>query len=299
MIINFIIACIVLLSLACVVGMIYRLRQQPSVVVSTRDYCKLMGSGIVAFIADAIGIGSFAVNVALAKLLGTFKDEELPAINNGAQVVPGAIESLFFMQMIDVDITTLVTLVVGTCIGGLIGGSVVTRLSTQAIRLSMMCCFLLIIGLLLGHQFQLLPMTGDAMELHSWKLGLGFVAMVVCGGLTSVGIGLFALVQGVLFLLNVSPLVAFPIMTTAGAMQQPLTTLVFLQKNKIPMKKTLILSLGGCVGVAIILPIFKLFTTSWLHFLLMLILIYNFIAISRAYFRNKAQKAQALVANPT
>ena len=299
MTINIIIACVLLLTFACGVGMIYRFRQQPCVFVSTADYCKLIGSGIVAFIADTIGVGSFAVNIAFAKLLGTFKDEELPAINNGAQVVPGAIESLFFMQIIDVDITTLVTLVVGTCLGGLLGGSVVSRLSTQAIRLSMMCCFLLIIGLLLGNQLQLLPMTGDAMELQSWKLVVGFVAMIVCGCLTSVGIGLFALVQGVLFLLNVSPLVAFPIMTTAGAMQQPLTTMVFLQKNKIPMKKTLILSFGGCLGVALTLPIFKLLTTSWLHTLLLLILIYNFIAISRTYFRNKATKAEALAASAT
>ena len=64
------------------------------------DYIKLGLSGIVAFIADTLGIGSFAVNVAMAKLLGTFPDEELPAVNNGAQVIPGTIESLFFMQIL-------------------------------------------------------------------------------------------------------------------------------------------------------------------------------------------------------
>ncbi len=76
--------------------------------------------------------------------------------------------------------------------------------------------------------------------------------MIICGALTSVGIGLFVMVQGVLFLLNVSPVVAFPIMMTAGAMQQPLTTLVFVQQNKIPLKKTLILSLAGCIGVLLL-----------------------------------------------
>ena len=86
-----------------------------------------------------------------------------------------------------------------------------------------------------------MPIGGDLVALDSWNLILGFFAMVICGALTSVGIGLFALVQAVLFLLNVSPAVAFPIMTTAGAMQQPLTTLVFVQQNKIPLKKTLIL----------------------------------------------------------
>ena len=169
----------------------------------------------------------------------------------------------------------------------MIGGAVVSRLSKQAIRLAMMCCFLLIIGLLLCSQFHLLPMDGDVVELHSWKLIVGFAAMIICGALTSVGIGLFVMVQGVLFLLSVSPLIAFPIMMTAGAMQQPLTTLVFLQQKKIPLKKTLVLSLAGCLGVFITLPIFSHLTITWLHSLLVVILIYNFFAIGRTYLRSR------------
>lgn len=267
--------------------MAYQWKHEPDVSLTWLDYCKLAGSGIIAFIADTLGVGSFAVNVALAKLLGTFPDDELPAMNNGAQVIPGTIESLFFMQLIEVDLTTLVTLVTGTCIGGLLGGMVVSRLSKQAIRLSMLCCFLLIIGLLICHQFRLLPVGGDVTELHSWKLMVGFLAMILCGALTSVGIGLFVMVQGVLFLLNVSPLIAFPIMTTAGAMQQPLTTMVFLQQRKIPLKKTLVLSLFGCVGVLMTLPLFRHLTISWLHSLLLVIMIYNFIAIGRTYLLSR------------
>jgi len=279
--------CTVLLTLFCVGVMIYKLKRQPAVHVSAMDYCKLIGSGMVAFIADTIGMGSFAVNIFMAELLGTFHDEELPAMNNGAQVIPGVIESLFFMQTIDVDLTTLITLIAGTCLGGVIGGSVVSRLSKQAIRLAMICCFTLIIGLLLCRQLHLFPIGGDLTALHSWKLVLGFGGTMLCGMLTSVGIGLFVMVQAVLFLLGVSPLVAFPIMTTAGAMQQPLTTLAFLQKDKIPLKKTLILSLGGCVGVFIALLIFKHLTITWLHSLLILIVTYNLIAVSRTYLRSK------------
>lgn len=290
MAITFIIISILILSIICVAVMFYQLKRQPAVTLSVLDYLKLTGSGVVAFVADTLGIGSFAVNIALAKLLGTFHDEELPAVNNGAQVIPGTIESLFFMQIIEVDLTTLLTLVAGTCLGGIIGGSVVSRLSKQAIRLAMMGCFVLIICLLLCHQFRILPVGGDVAALHSWKLIVGFGAMVVCGALTSVGIGLFAMVQGVLFLLNVSPAVAFPIMTTAGAMQQPLTTLAFLQQKKIPLKRTLILSFGGCLGVLMILPIFKYLTVTWLHSLLLMILFYNLFAIGRTYLRTRAAK---------
>lgn len=278
---------VLVLTLACVGAMLFHLKDQPGVKVSWSDGFKLVGSGVIAFIADTVGVGSFAVNVALAKALGTFRDEELPAMLNGAQVIPGMIESFFFMNAVDVDLTTLLTLVAGTCVGGLLGGGVVSRLSQQAIRLSMMGCFLLIMGLLAARAGHVFPAGGDVMSLHAWTLVLGFVGMAVCGALTSVGIGLFAMVQGVLFLLNMSPVVAFPIMMTAGAMQQPLTTLVFVKQGKIPLKRTLILSLGGCLGVAIILPLFHYLTVGNLHFLLFLILAYNLIAITRTYLRTR------------
>ncbi|MCL9683141.1 sulfite exporter TauE/SafE family protein [Legionella maioricensis] len=276
---------ILILSLFCVAVMVLKLSRQPSEPLSSIQCIKLVASGVVAFIADTLGVGSFAVNVALAKLLGTFRDDELPAVNNGAQVIPGTIESLFFMHLVDVDLTTLLTLVAGTCVGGLLGGFVVSQLSKQAIRLAMICSFALIIVLLISHQFRLLPVGGELTELHSWKLIIGFFALVICGALTSVGVGLFVMVQGVLFLMNVSPVVAFPIMTTAGAMQQPLTTLVFLQKDKIPLKKTMILSLSGCLGVLITIPVFTQLTITWLHLLLLFILIYNLFAIGHTYLK--------------
>lgn len=285
---------IIILSLICVLVMIYKLRHQGPTPVSFIVSVKLFFSGIIAFVADTLGVGSFAVNVALAKLLGTFRDDELPAVNNGAQVIPGAIESLFFMHLVDVDLKTLITLVAGTCVGGLLGGFVVSKLSKQAIRLAMVCSFMLIIILLVCHTLRILPVGGELTELHSWKLLLGFCALVICGALTSVGIGLFVMVQGVLFIMNISPAVAFPIMTTAGAMQQPLTTLVFLQQDKIPLKKTLILSLSGCLGVLITIPIFSKLTITWLHFLLLGILIYNFITIGNAYLKERFIKKSAL-----
>ncbi|KTD18799.1 integral membrane protein [Legionella lansingensis] len=292
MAITLIIFSILVLSTICVAAMCYELTRQPAVRLSALDYVKLTFSGIIAFIADTLGVGSFAVNVALAKLLGTFHDDELPSVNNGAQVIPGTIESFFFMYFVDVDLTTLLTLVLGTCVGGLIGGNVVSRLSKQAIRLGMICSFVAIIALLICHQFRLMPVGGELVELHSWKLVIGFFALVLCGIVTSVGgIGLFVMVQAVLFVLNVSPAVAFPIMTTAGAMQQPITTLVFVQHNKIPLKKTLILSLAGCIGVFITMPIFTKLAVTWLHSLLLFILLFNLYVISRTYLRARLKKS--------
>ena len=289
MIIQLMFLSIILFSVYCAGSMIYKLFQQPNIHLSLLDYFKLSISGILAFISDTVGMGSFAVNIALAKCLNAFQDDELPAMNNGAQVIPGMLESMLFMQMIHVDLVTLLTLVTGTCLGGVMGGHIVTRLSKQAIQVAMIGCFLLIIGLLCCDKLGLMPIGGDLTALHTWKLVLGFIGMVICGSLTCVGVGLFAMVQGVLFLMGVSPAVAFPIMTTAGAMQQPLTTLIFLQQNKIPLKKTLILSVSGCIGVLIALPIISHLTSSMLHSLLIIIMLFNVINIGRAYLQSRTQ----------
>jgi len=278
---------ILIFSFSCVAVMVYQLKNEKNTHLTKSEILKLSFCGVLAFIADTIGIGSFATNIALAKFFKTFKDDELPAMVNGAQIIPGVLESIFFMQIVNVDKTTLITLVLGTCIGGLLGGNIVCKLSKQAIRFTMICCFSLIILLLVGNELHLLPVGGELTALSTPSLWIGFIAMIICGALTSAGIGLFALVQGILFLLNVSPVVAFPIMMTAGAMQQPLTTLIFLKQRKIPIKKTLVLSCAGCLGVLMVLPIFKYFSSSTLHFILICVLIYNIISIGKAFLKHK------------
>jgi uncharacterized membrane protein YfcA len=293
-----IILSILFLTAYCIYRMLVKLKQQPSPALTLSEKIKLAVTGIIGFFADTIGLGSFAVNIALSKYFKTFKDEELPAMCNGVQVIPGTLESIFFIQVIKVDPITLITLVLGASIGGMIGGSVMSRLSQQKTRFAMILAFSGIILLLLAKQLGFIPEGGHLLALESWQLGLGFLAMICCGSLTSVGIGLFGLVQAVLFLMGVSPAVAFPIMTTAGAMQQPLTTLVFLKHNKIPLKKVLFLSLFGCIGVLVGLPIVSHLSTHWLHRLLLLIMMYNVITIALTYWRKKQSISKILHPGP-
>ena len=160
----------------------------------------------------------------------------------------------------------------------------------QTVRLAMMLCFSFIIALLVTNHLGWLPVGGTATALYSWKLVAGFFGVAICGALTSVGIGLFAMVQAVLFVLGISPLVAFPIMMTAGAMQQPLTTFMFLRHARnMPIKRILWVSFGGCLGVAVTLPVFQYVTVSWLHGLLVAILSFNLVAISRTYLQSRLQ----------
>jgi uncharacterized membrane protein YfcA len=290
--IQLILMLIMLLTLGCVGMMWIRFRRQPVVVWSFSYQVKLALTGLIAFIADTVGVGSFAVGVAMAKLFNTFQDEQLPAINNGAQVIPGALSAFFFLKWVSVDVLTLWVLVIGTCIGGVLGGHMVSRLSQQKIRAIMILSFLGIILLLLAKVFGLMTLKGDVTALRGVPLSLGFIGVFICGGLTSAGVGLFAMIQGVLFLLNVSPVLAFPIMMTAGALQQPLTTMIFLKNDRIPIRETWMISFFGCFGVMIALPIVTHLSSDTLHGLLLLILVYNVFTIGRAFFSVRRRYAR-------
>lgn len=296
MTILFLIACMLLVNIICLGLMAYQAYMDDSVTLSLREKIQLSVSGFFAFIADTMGVGSFACNISFAKLFKTFPDEQLPAVNNGAQVLPGLLEAIFFLKMIDVEWITLISLISGACIGGILGGIFMCQMNKQAIRLTMMLAFSLLIALLVCHKLDLVPIGGELTALEGGKLVLGFFGMIICGSLTSAGIGLFVMVQAVLFILNVSPLIAFPIMTAAGALQQPMTTLIFLKNRKIPLRKTWIISLAGCVGVAITIPFFTKLKVHWLHTLLLGLLIMNLIHISRNFFKHYfQQKDRALL----
>ena len=278
---------IILFSLACIGLMIKKVFMEPSISLSQRTYVQLITSGIVAFFMDTIGVGSFACNIALAKYFKTFKDEQIPAVINGAQVIPGALEALFFLGLIQVDTLTLVTLIFATCLGGMLGASVISKLNAQTIRLIMLVTFPTIIFLILSNQFHWLPLGGDKIALQGYPLLWGFIGLLIAGALTSAGVGLFAMTQAILFCLGMSPLVAFPIMTAAGALQQPLSTGIFVYKNKVPLKKTLIISISGVAGVLLALPVITHLSTTKLHDLLVLVLTYNTIMMGMSYVKEK------------
>ena len=282
---------IVLFSLFCVGLMIKKLPSQPSQSLTFREQFQLMTSGVISFFMDTIGVGSFVCNIALAKYFKSFKDEELPPMVNGAQVIPGAIEAFFFLGLIQVDGLTLITLITATCLGGILGASIVSKLNAQAIRLIMLIAFPTIIFLIMSNHFHWLPIGGDKTALQGHELLIGFIGLFFAGILTTAGVGLFALIQAVLFCLGMSPLVAFPIMTAAGAVQQPLSTTIFVLKNKVPLKKSLLISLYGVVGVLIAIPVITRMSTNKLHFLLVLVLAYNTVMMSISYLKHRRTRS--------
>lgn len=285
--ISSLVALIIVINSLCMAYMGYRYRYQSSAPLSVYQRLQLTFSGFFAAIADVIGIGSFAANISFSQLFNTFKDEQLPLVVNAAQVLPGAIVALCFIRWFEVDIKTLLVFVVGVSLGGALGALFASRLQPQAIRLIMMVGILGIIIIYIAHCSMVLPFNGDLSALHSSALVIGFFAAMVCGFWASFGLGLFVSIQAVFFFLDVTPLMAFPVMAVSGALQQPITAFILSAKSqqKLPCKEIFYLSISGCVALFVFLPLFARLMINWLHWLLFMILFYNLISIGRNYFK--------------
>ena len=276
-----IIILIILFTSAALLSMLARLKNQRAALINKLSLATV---GIIAFICDGIGIGSFAIEIALCKTFGLIEDTKLPGLVNGAQIIPGAIEATAFLTAINVDPVTLITLVSGTCLGGILGGLWVSELDTKRIELSMGIAFSLMAVVVLCNQMHWLPIGGHAKALRHTQLWLGFIGTIFCGAMTALGVGLFALIEILLFFLGLSPLIAFPIMTTAGALQQPLTTMTFVFKNRVPLKPALWVGAFGIIGSAIAIHLVTHLSFSLLRWLLFIVVSYNAITMLKSYY---------------
>jgi uncharacterized membrane protein YfcA len=275
-------AVVVGLSFSVFFQMYILYRENGSVNTSVNKW-KLAFSGFVANVADTLGLGSFAVLVAFNKSWKLIDDKKLPGTLNGQSVLPAMLQSLLFLQIVEMDILTLVVLVLGAGIGGLVGGYVVARLDKQAVRLAMCLGFVAIAFLVLSQQMELLPLAGQDNALSARKLPLGFLAMVIAGMLPSIGVGIYAPTQGFLFLLGLSPLVAYPIMTTIGVIAQSVTSYAFVSKNEIALKETMWITFPGIIGVIVAVPLVTYVDPVNLRWLLFVIVTYNAGMIWKSY----------------
>lgn len=238
---------------------------------------------------DTLGVGSFATNIACLKYFRLFKDEELPATINCSQIIPGLIEALFFFKLVKVDPETLFVLVIGASIGGWLGVLFHQRMNPQRLRLLMCIGFPVIIFLIIAQHLHLFTIGGDLNQLQGLTLVFAFFGVMFAGAMSALGIGFFCITQAILFLCGLHPLVAFPIMTAAGALQQPITTIMYLRRAPVNLKKTAWNIAGGLVGVALALPLVTILSIRQLHGLLVTVLAYNSFMMGRTYLKERQQ----------
>lgn len=257
-------------------------------IISRTKKIKLAFTGFIANFADTLGIGSFAIIVGFSKLWNLTEDDKLPSMLNIEAITPTTLQALFFLSIINVDPITLITLIITCTIGGGLSARIVSKLNKQLIRELMIFGLTLVCIILFLNQIQILPIGGNETALSGGKLIMGAIGMFIVGCLPAIGVGNYAAAQVLLFLLNMSPLVAFPIMTASSATMQCANTYTFLASGKkLAIKEGVILQIAAIPGVLLAAPLITKVSNYSLRWLLFVVILYNIVMLTRSYLEDR------------
>lgn len=97
----------------------------------------------------------------------------------------------------------------------------------------------------------ILGADNTATALTGIKLVIGVVVNFVLGALMTIGVGLYAPCMAMVYMLGLSPLVAFPVMMGSCAGLMPVASINFVKTGDYARKVSLAITVGGIIGVII------------------------------------------------
>ena len=240
-------------------------------------------TGFIANFLDTFGIGSFASIFALRNL---FKLMPENVSFNGTMVLqavlPTMLQSFLFLELVKIDELTLFVSCVMIAIGGIISGLFVKYVSRITIYNVMLITFILTTVVIILNQVHLLSIGGELIEVRGIKLVILGIVMFLAGCLPAFGVGYYSIVLVIIFLLGLSPAVAYPIMTTASAVQMPMTAIPMIKNRRYYPISTIIMTVLACVAVMIAAPIISKVNSSYLKWVLLIVLFYNIWVLIKA-----------------
>jgi uncharacterized membrane protein YfcA len=230
--------------------------------------------GFVALFFDTLGIGAFAPTTAVYKIQRRVADEEIPGTMNVGNALPAVTEAMIFISVVTVDFRTMISMILASAVGAVVGVRVVARLPRRAIQLGMGFALLVAALLFLVKNLHLMPAGGDALGLYGAPLVLAVGVSFALGAVHMLGVGFFAPCLILLSLLGMNPLAAFPIMMGATAFLLPIGGASFIRSRRYDIRAALGLTLGGIPGVLVAAFVVKSLPVVWLRWLVVVVATY-------------------------
>ncbi len=147
------------------------------------------GIGFFANFLDTLGIGSFATTSSLFKLGKLVPDEQIPGTMNVGHTLPTVTEAFIYVGLVQVDPTTLISLIAASAVGAWLGAGVVSHWPRRKVQIGMGSVLVLAACLMLMSVFHWGPGGGNAMGLTGPKLVAGILGNALLGALMTLGIG--------------------------------------------------------------------------------------------------------------
>ncbi len=243
--------------------------------------------GFIVNFLDALGIGAFAPQTALLKITKETEDRLLPGTMNVADTIPVLIQSFVFIQIVEVEPVTLISMFLSATAGAILGAGIVAKLPVVKIQLTMSFALLVAAFFMLAGQLDWIQGGGEAIGLSGWKLALAIGANFILGAFMTVGIGLYAPCMALVYALGMSPIVAFPIMMGSCAFLMPPASIKFIKEGAYNRKAAVAMAIPGIFAVLIAVFIVKSLPLDILRWVVIAIIMYTSVLMLRSAFVGK------------
>jgi uncharacterized membrane protein YfcA len=238
--------------------------------------------GFVTNFFDSLGIGNFAPTTAWFRASKMVSDERIPGTMNVGHALPVMLMGLLFIESVDVETTTLFSMIGASIVGAWLGAGWVSRLNRKQVQLGMGIA-LLIAALFMGG-FQVLGKPGgaDALGLQGVELALACLGIAALGALMTIGVGLYAPCMVLVSVMGMNPIAAFPIMMGACAFLMPVASARFLKEEACALRPSLGLTLGGLPGVLLAVLVVKSLPLDILRWLVIVVVLLTAFSMLRS-----------------
>jgi uncharacterized membrane protein YfcA len=249
--------------------------------------------GLIGFVTnffDTLGIGSFATTTSLYRFFKTIDDRVIPGTLNVGHTLPTITQAFIYISIVEVEIVTLIALIVAAVLGAWLGAGVVSSWDAQKVRLGMGIALLAAAGFFLMRQLEAFPAWGQTLELSGARLALGVAGNFALGALMSLGIGLYAPCMILVSLLGMRETAAFPIMMGSCAFLMPVGSAAFVRAKSFDVRAALGLGLGGIPAVLIAALIVKSLPLYWVRWLVIVVVVYTALTMLNTALRARAAR---------
>lgn len=209
--------------------------------------------GALANFFDTLGIGSYATSTTAFKFTNSCPDDLIPGTLNCAYCIPVVVEAVVFMDKVEVDSVTLVTMIAAAVLGAVIGTKIVSKWNINTIRYALGIAMIALAFVMFCKNAGFGPFgaIGTAEGLTGIKLVIGIIGNFFLGAFMIIGLGLYNPCMALVFALGMSPAVVFPIMMGSCAFLMPAAGIEFVKEGKYNRGSALVLTLSGIVGVLV------------------------------------------------
>lgn len=238
--------------------------------------------GFVTNFFDSLGIGNFAPTTVWFRAAKMVPDERIPGTMNVGHTLPVMLMGLLFIESVEVETTTLVSMIAASIAGAWFGAGRVASLRREHVQLGMGVALLLAALFMGGFQIVGQPVGADALGLEGVELVIAGAGIAVLGALMTIGVGLYAPCMVLVSLMGMNPIAAFPIMMGACAFLMPVASTRFLKDEACALRPGLGLTLGGIPGVLLAVLLVKSLPLDALRWLVVAVVLITAVAMLRA-----------------